>query len=366
MRSQGRLPRKLAWPLKAMPLARAFTIIYGLLIIYASLNPFDFDFHNGVTAGAWWHAPMPRVIPVFDLIANILAYIPLGFLVVFAVFPRWRGVTALTFAVVFSAFLAGAVETAQIWLPTRIPSKTDWWANLSGGLIGALLAIPLGPKWLSGSILRQRFDHWFGMNWALCALFLLFPWAQIYPQSSWLGMGALSNQAFVGIDWGPLIFNPGLQEMLITAVCWLGVGLLFSLGMTRQAPLWLLLNSLLFISVIIKIVFTALQFGFEFSFSWLTTGSVWGMISGSLVLFLGLRLSTRARLIIAPTCLLLIILAVNWLPHNPYFVLTLRAWYQGRLVHFNDLMQWVSWLWLPCALLWLVQNSLFMPQKQVR
>ena len=331
MRSQGRLPRKLAWPLKAMPLARAFTIIYGLLIIYASLNPFDFDFHNGVTAGAWWHAPMPRVIPVFDLIANILAYIPLGFLVVFAVFPRWRGVTALTFAVVFSAFLAGAVETAQIWLPTRIPSKTDWWANLSGGLIGALLAIPLGPKWLSGSILRQRFDHWFGMNWALCALFLLFPWAQIYPQSSWLG-----------------------------------VGLLFSLGMTRQAPLWLLLNSLLFISVIIKIVFTALQFGFEFSFSWLTTGSVWGMISGSLALFLGLRLSTRARLIIAPTCLLLIILAVNWLPHNPYFVLTLRAWYQGRLVHFNDLMQWVSWFWLPCALLWLVQNSLFMPQKQVR
>ena len=363
MKSSGRVPRKLAWPLTAMPLARAFVIIYGLLVIYASINPFDFDFQNGVTADAWWDAPLPRAIPVFDLIANVLAYIPLGFLIVFAVFPRWRGITALALAVGFSAILASSVETMQIWLPTRIPSKTDWWANISGGLIGALLAIPLGPRWLSGSILRRQFDRWFGVNWALCVLFLLFPWAQIYPQSSWLGMGAWSNQAFIGADWGLLVLNPALQEMLITAICWLGTGLLFSLGINQKVPLWRLLNILLFISVVIKTIFTALQFGFEFGFSWLTAGSVWGMIIGAVGLKFGLRLATKIRYSIALACLLLVIFAVNWLPHNPYFVLTLRAWHQGRLLHFNDLMQWVSWLWLPFALLWLNLSNRYIFQK---
>ena len=86
-----------------MPLARVSSLSYALLIIYVSLNPFDFDFNNGIGAWAWVSAPLPRFITLFDVSVNILAYIPLGFLLVFAAYPRWRNYIALAIALVFSA-----------------------------------------------------------------------------------------------------------------------------------------------------------------------------------------------------------------------------------------------------------------------
>ncbi len=105
-----------------------------------------------------------------------------------------------------------------------------------GGLLGALLAIPLGPQWLSGSAVRRRFDQWFGLNWAMCALFLLFPWSQIYPQGSWLGVGVWGHVIFGSIDWGTTVINQVVQETLITGFCWLGVALLLSLGLRSKPP----------------------------------------------------------------------------------------------------------------------------------
>lgn len=343
--------------MQAMPLARAITLVYAFLIIYASLNPFDFDMRNGVRGIAWIAAPMPRFIPAFDVVTNVLVYIPLGFLLVFALYPRYRQLPALLIALAMGAILAGVVETLQTWLPTRIPSETDWWSNALGSLIGALLAIPLGPQWLSGSALRRQFDEWFGLNWGASALFLLFPWAQIYPQSAWLGMGAWRQ--FVGPEnWGTLVMNQTVREGLITTACWFGVGMLLSIGMRSKAPQWRLLTALLFITILIKTGFTSLQFGSEFGSSWLTAGATWGMVFGSLILLWGLRWPLACRFWAGLISLLLMALLVNLFPDNPYFTLTLKAWYQGRLLHFNDLMQWISYAWLPFAMVWAIQHQL--------
>ena len=358
MQHEEQRPRKLVWPLQAMPLARAMGLSYALLIIYVSLNPFDFDFHNGISATAWLHAPTPRFITLFDVLVNILAYIPLGFLIVFAAYPRWRNFVALGIALLLSGLLAFSVETLQSWLPTRIPSQMDWWANILGGLLGGLLAIPLGPQWLSGSAIRRRFDQWFGLNWAACALFILFPWSQIYPQSSWLGTGVWGHAIFGSVDWGTLVINHVVQETVLTAICWLGVALLLSLGMRTKAPQWRILNGLLCFTVVIKTVFTALQFGAEFGLLWLTTGAFWGMVLASLLLRWALHLNQRTKFVLALASLICATIAINILPDNPYFILTLRHWYQGRLLHFNDLMQWVSVVWLPLALIWMIRSAL--------
>ena len=53
MHLEDQRPRKFVWPLQAMPLARAISLTYALLIIYVSLNPFDFNFYNGIGAWAW-------------------------------------------------------------------------------------------------------------------------------------------------------------------------------------------------------------------------------------------------------------------------------------------------------------------------
>jgi len=339
------------------------SLSYALLILYVSLNPFDFDFQNGISAWAWLNAPLPRFITLFDVLVNILAYIPFGFLVMFAAYPRWRNYIALGIALGLSAVLALSVETLQSWLPTRIPSQMDWWANILGGLLGGLLAIPLGPQWLSGSAIRRRFDQWFGLNWAACALFLLFPWSQIYPQSSWLGTGVWGHAIFGSVDWGTLVINHVIQETIITSLCWLGIALLLSLGMRTKAPQWHILNGLLALTVLIKTLFTALQFGAEFSLIWLTAGALWGMVLGSLLLRWALRFDLRVKFCLALICLLGTTIAVNVLPDNPYFILTLRHWYQGRLLHFNELMQWVSVVWLPLALIWMIRSAIDLKPK---
>ena len=363
MDQKDQRPRKLVWPLQAMPLARAMSLSYALLILYVSLNPFDFDFKNGIDAWAWLDAPLPRFITLFDVLVNILAYIPFGFLVMFAAYPRWRNYVALGIALGLSAALALGVETLQSWLPTRIPSQMDWWANILGGLLGGLLAIPLGPQWLSGSAIRRRFDQWFGLNWAACALFLLFPWSQIYPQSSWLGTGVWGHAIFGSVDWGTLVINHVIQETVITTLCWLGIALLLSLGLRSKAPQWRILNGLLGLTVLIKTLFTALQFGAEFSLIWLTAGAIWGMVLGSALLKWALSLMPRTRFWIALLCLLGTTIAVNVLPDNPYFILTLRHWHQGRLLHFNELMQWVSVVWLPLALIWMIRSAIDLKPK---
>ncbi len=357
MHYEDQRPHKFNWPLQAMPLARVSSLSYALLIIYVSLNPFDFDFNNGISAGAWLDAPLPRFITLFDVAVNILAYIPLGFLLVFATYPRWRNFVALGIAFIFSAVLAFSVESLQTWLPTRIPSQMDWWANVLGGILGGLLAIPLGPQWLSGSALRKRFDGWFGLNWVACGLFLLFPWSQIYPQSSWLGAGVWGHAIFGSIDWGTTVINQVFQETVITALCWLGAALLLSLGMRAKAPQWHILIGLLCSTVLIKTLFTALQFGLEFSLLWLTTGAIWGMIIASVILYWTLKLSSAIKFWVALFCLLTATAAINFLPDNPYFILILRHWYQGRLLHFNELMQWVSVAWLPLAIFWAIRNK---------
>ena len=357
MDQKDQRPYKFSWPLQAMPLARAMSLSYALLIFYVSLNPFDFDFHNGIDAWAWLAAPLPRFITLFDVSVNILAYIPFGFLLVFAAYPRWRNFVALSIALSLSALLAFSVETLQSWLPTRIPSLMDLWANIFGGLLGGLLAIPLGPQWLSGSAIRRRFDQWFGLNWVACALFLLFPWSQIYPQSSWLGTGVWGHAIFGSIDWGTLVINQVVQETIITALCWLGVALLLSSGLRTKAPQWRILNGLLCFTVVIKTFFTALQFGGEFSLIWLTAGALWGMVLASVLLRWALRLDQRRRFWVALLCLLSATIAINVLPDNPYFIMNLRHWHQGRLLHFNELMQWVSVVWLPIALIWMTYNA---------
>jgi len=357
MDQKDQRPYKFVWPLQAMPLARAMSLSYALLIIYVSLNPFDFDFRNGINAWAWLQAPLPRFITLFDVSINILAYIPFGFLVVFAAYPRWRNFVALSIALGLSALLALTVETLQTWLPTRIPSQMDWWANILGGLLGGLLAIPLGPQWLSGSVIRRRFDQWFGLNWGACALFLLFPWSQIYPQSSWLGTGVWGHAIFGSVDWGTLVINHIAQETVITALCWLGVALLLSSGLRTKAPQWWILNGLLCLTVVMKTFFTALQFGGEFSLIWLTAGALWGMLLASILLRWALSLNQKRRLYLALFCLVTATIAINVLPDNPYFILNLRHWYQGRLLHFNELMKWVSVVWLPIALVWMIYNA---------
>lgn len=348
-------PQRLSWPDLPMPTARIASLVYVLLIIYASIYPFNFNFGVGSGALDWMNAPIPRYITSFDIFTNILGYLLLGFLTVFAVYPRLKAYKALVFALCLGGVLSGSLESLQTWLPTRIPSNVDWWANMGGATLGALLAMPLDPKWLSGTGFQHRRVEWFGLRTSGIILLLAFPFAQIYPQSAWLAMG----------DWGGMVTNQSIWkntfnfaglEIATTMLAWIAAGSTLALTMRKRAPKARILLILLTFTIILKALFSGMQFGVDKSFLWLTPAALWGMIFSSVILITFLQLRDKWIYLAAVLSLTGMILLLNIFPKNPYYTATIQEWRHGRLIHFNHLMAWLAWIWPIGALLSMIKG----------
>ena len=81
---------------------------------------------------------MPRYWTWFDLIVNILGYIPLGALSVLALYPFLRGFKAILLTTCAGIGLAMLMEAGQTYLPTRVPSNLDLLTNALGVFLGSL------------------------------------------------------------------------------------------------------------------------------------------------------------------------------------------------------------------------------------
>ena len=362
MEEKQRKPQRMAWMEQPLPLARLVALGFALLIAYASLNPFEFNLDTPVDLWAWLFAPLPKYITLFDVGANILGYMPFGFLMIFAVFPKFTKWRALLVTLACGMVLSGILESLQIWIPRRVPSNLDWWANSLGTMIGGLFALPIRPVWLSGGAIDQYRHAWFGKRLSFFILFLLFPWAQIYPQNAWLGMGDLGfDSTRISMYWN-LPTNHAAQEILITVISMIGVAGCFFYSMRTLAPKLRLFISLIFWSIIIKSFITGAQFGLEQAFNWLTVSSLIGMLLGGFVIWLIVGRSSQFHWRIAVTALFAMVVMTNLLPINPYHQQIADALPKGRLTHFIGLLEWLSWIWPAMAIYGLIRYR-FTPKK---
>jgi len=136
-------------------------LAYGVLIVYGSLYPFSGWTTAGVELFSFLKPQWTAHISRADLVTNVLAYIPLGLLLV-----RWRrsrgsAIGAAVFATLLGALLSFSMEFSQQFLPTRVADLSDLLANTLGSLVGALLAgfmHPQSPPW--AFLVRQR-ERWF-------------------------------------------------------------------------------------------------------------------------------------------------------------------------------------------------------------
>ena len=152
-------------------------LLYLLLIGYGSLYPLSG--WRAVESGSltFLTAPWPRFITRTDLITNVLAYLPLGYLLSAWLrlhIGRWQTVLA---AVGFSALFSLCMESAQTLLPGRIASTQDIATNVAGALLGVLLYRLLqNHKW-PGHALPSLREHWFIPGvWGNLGLLLLAVW----------------------------------------------------------------------------------------------------------------------------------------------------------------------------------------------
>src|SRR5713226_330979 len=176
------------------PLARYLFAAYALLVVYASLHPFSGWRDQGVPQFAFLTARFPRPFLPFDFVANIIGYMPLGFLAVLAAHPILRGRAAFALAVLCALALSLSLESLQLYLPTRTSSNLDLLANTAGGTIGALAAVAASRRLLREEGLKAIRDRLFlpGSGIDLFEV-LLVMWllAQLNPGMLLFGTGDL-------------------------------------------------------------------------------------------------------------------------------------------------------------------------------
>ncbi|UVS97172.1 VanZ family protein [Burkholderia glumae] len=367
----------------ASSLGRRLFAAYAALIVYASLYPFSGWRSLGVGAFDYLFAPMPRYWTGFDVVTNVLGYLPLGVLAVGALHPRVRGPAAVLAATLFGTLVSGAMEALQTYLPTRVASNLDLGANALGALLGALLAAPAVPALIERGMLRRLRDAWFERDAATPLLLsALWPFAVLFPSPFLFGIGSWPSELWDRADvsmraallaWAPAGWRVAgwsdafyALDARLSATAWeallAALGLfaalaLASLTMRREAPRQRLVIGFVAVVLVLKLAATFVQSRSGLAFDWATPGGCAGIALGLEAGLAALRLRAVWRATAAAAALTVSLVLVNVLPVNPFFDYTLSGWSQGRYLHFNGIARWLAWIWPYAALIWLAWRA---------
>lgn len=337
------------------PLALYLASAYTLLAIYGSLYPLSGWRDSGAPLTAFLTAAWPRYYTGFDIATNVAAYVPLGFLWATALRPGlgpWATVPAALLIGVASSL---TLETAQNYLPSRVPSNLDFACNGIGTLLGALAGARWGGIMLDGG----RLDAWrhrlFRSGAAADAgLLLIWLWllTQFNPDTLLFGNGGLRN--LLGIA-APLPYSADSfagVEATIVGTQTLAIALIISLLARRARPE--LTFALIGAGLLAKSFAFLMMMSGKAGFAWVTPGSLTGLAAGLLFWLLASPLHERWRKALAASALFVATALVNVAPENPYLANTFQTWDPGQFLNFHGLTRLASDLWPFLALPWLI------------
>ncbi|MDD4943130.1 VanZ family protein [Rhodoferax sp.] len=340
-----------AWPLAWVCLG---------LILYASLYPFAPWRDQGIAPWFFLTAPLLTYWTGFDVVSNVLGYMPFGFFLALAALRSGRSAVALPMALLACAGLSLSMETLQVYLPGRVPSNLDLLLNIGGGALGAASAWSLERL---GVLLRwSRFRaHWFVAD-ARGGLVLLALWpvALLFPTVVPFGLGQVLERLEAALaQW---LVNSPLQEWLplrevelqpmLPAVEWsavlLGLWIPCLLGYCIIGA-WLKRVRFVVLLVGVGVASTALSnalsYGPAYAWLWLTTPVKAAMVCVAVLAAALLWLPRRASAALALLALGLDLSLINQTPMGSYVAQTLFSWEQGQFIRFYGLAQWLGWLW---------------------
>ena len=337
------------------PLPLYLALAYTLLAVYGSLYPFSGWNDSGAALTDFLAADWPRYTTTFDMVGNIVAYVPLGFLW-FAALRRNLGAwLAGLLAIVMGTGVSFTMEVLQHFLPSRVPSNVDLAFNSLGTLFGTLLGVRWGKSMFDGG----RLDHlrhrlFIAGHMPDAGLLLIWLWllTQLNPDTLLFGNGSLRE--LLGVP-APLDYSADAFvkiEAAIVGTHTLAIALIVSLLAQRSAQGMAL--------AVVAGGLAAKSFAFLIMMSgrgglaWATPGSLSGLALGMLFWMLATPLQARWQRALAALSLLLATTLVNIAPENPYLANTLQVWNPGQFLNFHGLTRLTSHLWPFLALPWLM------------
>ncbi|MBI4998323.1 MAG: VanZ family protein [Rhodocyclales bacterium] len=337
------------------PLPLYLATAYTLLAVYGSLYPFAGWHDSGAPLTAFLTAGWPRYTTGFDIVGNMGAYLPLGFLWVATLRQRLFVVPAVILAVAIGTVLSFAMEAMQHFLPSRVPSNLDLACNAIGSLAGALA----GARWASSMFDGGRFDNWRHRVFAAggmpdAGLLLIWLWllTQFNPDTLLFGNGSLRELLDVpaSLDYSADGFIR--IEAAIVGAHTLAIALIVTLLARPWMPgvaLTVVAAGLLAKSFAFLVMMSG-----RGGLAWATPGSLTGLVAGVLFWFLATPLQARWQRALAALSLLVATTLVNIAPENPYLAHTFQAWNPGQFLNFHGLTRLASNFWPFLALPWLM------------
>jgi VanZ family protein len=340
-------------------LALYLALGYTLLILYASLSPFSGWRDPGQSALHFLVEPWPRYVRAFDLVVNVLAYIPFGMLVAAAMLPG-RGALAagaVGFATGFA--LSFAMEWAQGFLPGRVSNRLDLIANMLGAGIGAWIGAHAGTVPRIVSPLARWRQRWFLSGGAIdlgIALIGLWLFSQLDPSLPLFGIVFFSDgvQAqLAGIVSGD---TRRLLGPISVAMNLVSLGLLLMLIMRSKRAALAAVALVVWIAALTKLVAASLLLRSEAAFLWVSKEVAWAIIAG--MLFVGAA-ATLPRTLIRVLCAVSLLSAIGLSVLKPgeaqaFLSLRLFRWSDLQLMHYTGLSATVAQGWPYAALLYLL------------
>ena len=352
--------------------------LYVGLVVYASLYPFAGWRVPGVgpldfLVLGWWHW-----WTTFDLVANLLGYLPLGFLLFVALIRGGRRAgAAAAIAVGAGALLSLAMEVLQNYLPQRVASNVDLVLNVLGTALGVAIGAALHAR---GGIERWQKvrDRWFVARSAGgLALLVLWPIGLLFPTAVPFGLGHILGriqplivellQGTPAAAWteawtvaaaqAPAANGPAFSAAAELAIIVLGLLAPCLVAFTIATPGWrraLLVLGAVLLGAATTTLSTALNFGPSHAFAWTTEQALQALAVGTgaaLLLSLVPRRVAAGFGLIALTALVMLVAQA---PADTYFAQSLQGWEQGRFIRFHGAAQWVGWLWPYAAISYLL------------
>lgn len=339
-------------------LPHALVALYAAAIAYASLQPFG-DWMTPLPDTPFWvlgtSSPKP---PRFDLIANFLTYIPLGFFA--SLLSRRATATGcILIALAIGATVSFVMETLQWYMPPRYANVIDFLSNSVGALAGGVLGAAYTRSPLRAALreLRPRFilPGTIGdVGLALLAMWLVAqlnpaipPFALSFDPEPQIGIAAQERHV------------PDLAATLIEATqCafqLLGVAVFVALLVRDRRYAGGAALLLVGLALLLKGGAALLLLKPAVFVSWLSPGVLLGVAVGTLLVFPATMLPRPAQIAVCATALLsslfVPLLAPDLMFASP--PLTLFNWRYGHLLNFNGLTRIVLVAWPLLAAAWL-------------
>jgi len=327
--------------------------LYGLAIVYASLQPFTnwmpptsgTPFFLFTRPAAYWTR--------FDVLLNVAAYMPFGFFVTLSSHSP-RALVRAANGIAGGVALSFAMETLQMFVPSRDASALDLAANTVGASAGAVLGLAFARSRRAKPAAIAFRNHWFlpgTVGDVGLALLLIWLAVQLNPG---IPLFATTFDPDLQVDPPPVTADMSANDIAAvllaaasSAFQLAGVGLFLALLLRQRRFIGAAVIVLIVVSMLVKGVAAAFLLRPAAWEHWLSPAVSLGVAAGTLLLLVAIWLPRPLQVALAAVALLSSVLTPVLTPDLLFAHAPLSGfnWSYGQLLNFNGLTHAVLLVW---------------------